>query len=227
MITIEAANKNPLVVASSNLTVWGEYVKDGNIARLSKSLGIIKTGLKVGVIVATYFSGEGRHFAKVQLITPVSKLLTKYTHGYIYLSDVNLFVTAVTPTTTDKTYWCTGNKVNIRKSASLTSAVVAKLDKGDIIGQSNGVLSGQFLKFNLALGGIGYVSNQYCTLKSPELPVVTQPLTIKDTDGKETTVQIPVVQPIDGSIDWLRLGISIVASFVGGIILRKIFKKKV
>ncbi|MFC0181461.1 hypothetical protein SAMN04515674_104274 [Pseudarcicella hirudinis] len=227
MITIEAANKNPLVIASANLTVWGEYVKDGAIARLSKSLSTIKTGVKVGVVVATYYSGDGRSFAKVQLINPVSKLLTKYTHGYVYLADVNLFGAAVTPTTNGKTYWCTGSQVNIRKSPSLTSAVMAKLDKGDIIGQSDGVLSGQFLKFNLALGGIGYVATQYCTLKSPELPVVTQPLTVKDpASGKDTTVQIPVVQPIEGSIDWLRLGVSIVASFVGGVILRKIFKKR-
>ncbi|MFC0182500.1 hypothetical protein ACFFJX_07985 [Pseudarcicella hirudinis] len=226
MITIEAANKNPLVVASSNLTVWGEYVKDINIARLSKSLTTIKTGGKVGVIVATYYSGDGKHFAKVQLVNPVSKLLTKYTHGYVYLADVNLFGTAVSTPATGKTYWCTGSKVNIRKGSSVASAVLAKLDKGDVIGTSDGILYGQFLKFNLALGGVGYVSNQYCTLKSPELPVVTQPLTVKDsTSGKETTVQIPVVQPIEGSIDWLRLGVSIVASFIGGIILR-IFKKK-
>ena len=226
MITVEQAKQKPVVTASATKStqVWGTGTNDGVIFRLSTPLtknGYSK-GDKIGVIVDVYPFKEGSYnLARVQLLKPVTVGLSKYTHGFVFLAEVDLFGTQpVSSASMSKTYYCIGNSVNVRKGASTTADKYSyQLNKGDIIGYSDGVETNGFYKFLLQTGDIGYVSKTYCSLQPPA-QITTQ--VVDKKSGQ--TVTVPVLPENKSQLDITKTVIGAAAGAVAAYLVTKIIQ---
>ena len=231
-MNLATANKYPIVKANRKFSVYRKSSILGNgLCRLVLPVGSYSAGATVGVIVKVLEMPKGDHVAYIQLSEPVSSGLFTITHGLQFLSNLDE-VPAVVPfdATNVRLYWCTGNSVNIRKSASTTAGkFTVKLDKGDIIGTSDGVLKNGFLKFNLKQGGTGYVSKTYCTLQEPA-KAVTKVIQITNEVTKEVQkVEVPVIPEATQKFDLQKTAIGAVIAFGVTFALSKIvnnFSKK-
>lgn len=212
MISVESAKKKPVVIADNSTgftNVWGVGTNDGLIFRLSTPLvaGGYKNGTRLGVVSEVYTFPNGQSIARIQLINPVTVKLNKYTHGYIFLEQVS--ESATTKTGTGKTYYCVGNSVNVRKSPSTTASKYSyQLDKGDVIGESDGVDNNGFYRFTLRTGDVGYVSKTYCSLQAPASVTVSK--TTTNSSGQSQTIQVPVLPGDTSTFDWQKTAIGAV-----------------
>lgn len=230
MVSIQESKSFPLVKASSfvGTKAWTKGTQDGFIYRLSNIVNTYKSGTVLGVLTKAYSIKSGNSFGVVQLLKPITKGLTKYTHVLVLLSDISTVVETSSVVPKGNLYFCTATNVNIRKSASTLSATFpSQLTKGEPIGYSDGIVENGFLKFNLKIGGIGYVAKTYCTLQEPS--IVTMPVTKSDPlTGIDKTEDVPVIDNPKGSLDiWktaLGAGISAVVVFVASKIFNKIFQ---
>lgn len=160
-----------------------------NKVEFGTEIGKMNNGLQLGIIQDVY---EDAKLAKVQLFKTITYNLKARGSVIVPLSELSAISTPTVITGT-KNYYCTGDSVRIRTGASLTSGIKSAVDKGDLIGQSDGKSVNGFYKFNLALGGVGYVSAQYCSLVKP---TVNQPVkkTVSKTDSTGTTKEVVVTQ---------------------------------
>ncbi|MDR6564951.1 MULTISPECIES: hypothetical protein [unclassified Arcicella] len=227
MVTIQESKSYPLVKSSSSIgtKAWAKGTQDGFIYRLSTIVNTYKTGTTLGVLTKAYSIKSGNSFGVVQLLKPITKGLTKYTHVLVLLADIS--TVAETEAPKGNLYFCSATNVNIRVSPSKLSAKLpSQLTKGEPIGYSDGIVQNGFLMFKLRSGGVGYVSKTYCTLQEPSL--VTIPVTkANPLTGKDETQDVPVIDNPKGTLDiWktaLGAGISAVVVFVASKIFNKIF----
>ncbi|NBB32019.1 hypothetical protein [Cellulophaga sp. BC115SP] len=188
-------------------------------------IGKMNNGLQLGIIQDVY---EDSKLALVQLYKPILYMLKYRTNAIVPLSDLT---TISTPTVVSgtKNYYCTGDSVRIRTGASLTSAIKSAVNKGNLIGQSDGKSVNGFLKFNLATGGVGYVAEQYC---STVKPVTSQPVkkTVTKTDTSTGKTKDVVVTQVDTGEGWtvkeviIKGAIGAVAGFLAIKLIGKLFK---
>ncbi len=226
MITVEQAKQKPVVTASATKAtqVWGKGFNDGVIFRLSTPLtknGYSK-GEKIGVIVDVYpFKDGSYNLARIQLLKPVTVGLSKYTHGFVFLAEVDLYGTQTVSTSSmNKAYYCIGNNVNVRKGASTTALKFPyQLNKGDFVGYSDGVITNGFLKFLLQTGDIGYVSKTYCSLQAPA-QITTQ---VSDKQSGQT-VTVPVLPENKSQLDIQKTVIGAAAGAVAAYLVTKIIQ---
>lgn len=186
----------------------------------------MNNGLQLGIIQDVY---EDSKLALVQLYKPILYMLKYRANVIVPLSDIS---TISTPTVVSgtKNYYCTGDSVRIRNGASLTATIKNQVNKGDLIGQSDGKVTNGFLKFNLALGGVGYVSAQYCSLvkPSPTVQVVKKSVQKTTSTGETKTVEVSSVSTGEGwSVKELIIkgAITAVVGFVTVKLLSGIFKR--
>lgn len=222
-MNLATAKTYPLVKANRALSVYRTSdIQSTGVCLLSNPILAYKTGETVGVISKVYEMPKGDHVAYIQLFEPVKSGIYSYSHALQFITNLDE-VKQVGTNPIGRTYYSTGDNVNIRKSASLTGAKFKnQLFKGDIVGTSDGVVTNGFLKFNLKIGGTGYVSATYCTLQEPAKAVtktvnITDPLT-----GKETATQVPVITEPAKSFDLQRTAIGAVIAFVVTFALSKI-----
>lgn len=228
MISIQDSKKFPVVKASSSIgtKAWAKGTQDGFYYRLSNIIKTYKSGETLGVLTKAYNMSDGNNFGTVQLLKPITKGLTKYTHVLVLLSDISAIGDATS--LTGNLYFCTATNVNIRKTAStLSGKYPSQLTKGEPIGYSDGTVTNGFLKFNLRIGGIGYVAKAFCTLQEPA--IVTTTVTKADPlTGKNVSQDVPVIDNPQGKVDYwktaLGAGISAVVVFIVSKFLNKEMK---
>lgn len=229
-MNLATAYTYPLVKANKALSVYRtSNIQSNGVCLLSNPILSFKVGETIGVIAKVYEMPKGDHVAYIQLFEPIKSGIYSYSHAMQFISNVDE-IKSLGDGSVGKTYFCTGDNVNIRKSASTTASKFKnQLSKGDIIGTSDGTLSNGFLKFNLKIGGTGYVSKTYCTLQSPA-KAVTKSATITDSlTGQTQSVNIPVITDPIKSFDVVRTVIGGVIAFSVTFALTKIvnsFSKK-
>jgi hypothetical protein len=105
------------------------------------------------------------NIALVALSIQVYKFGKQISHGYVSLSRCEK-INAIT--STGKRYFATIDALNIRDKPSLLSTVRSKALKGDYLGFSDGIADKNgYCRFQLAIGGIGYISAKYISLTKP------------------------------------------------------------
>lgn len=225
-MNIEQAKLYPKVRAKAGTTVSvykkSDYQSNGTVL-LSSKLTSFAGGENIGVIQVVYTMKSGNHLALIQLEKPYVNWFVGYSHVLAFIDNLEpIGETGVI--NNSNTYYSIGNDVNIRKTPSLTGAKFpSKLNKGDIIGTSDGVVSNNFLKFNLRIGGVGYVSKTYVTLQAPTKAAVTKSIvTVDPKTGEQTNESVPVILQPDSQIDYTRIIIGSVVGVVVGWIFTKI-----
>jgi hypothetical protein len=235
-MNLQTAYTYPLVKANPNKSVKiyrTSDIQSTGLIKLSNVITELNAGQTIGVITKVYEAPKGDHVAYVQLYSSAGNFIYIYSHGLVYLSDIEVvsMVSTANPSviSTLKTYYCTGNNVNIRKTPSTAGKTFGtQLDKGDVIGTSDGKVQNGYLGFNLRMGGFGYVSQKYVTLQAPAKSItVTKQITDPMT-GKTETVSAPIITNPESSIDWKKTVIGAVVGVViscGFSILIKTFSK--
>lgn len=223
-MNLEQAKQYPKVRAKANTTVSvykkSDYQSNGTVL-LSSKLTSFSNGENIGVIQMVYTMKSGNHLALIQLEKPYVTWFVGYSHVLAFID--NLEAIGETGVNTSNTYYSIGNDVNIRKTPSLTGAKFpSKLNKGDIVGTSDGVVSNNFLKFNLRIGGVGYVSKTYVTLQPPVTNITKSIVTVDPKTGVQTNETVPVITQPDSQIDYTRIVIGSVIGVVAGWIFTKI-----
>ncbi len=145
-----------------------------------KIVGKIAENTPAGVIMrtdtGTLVNGEENNWVYLKLFVPIG------TYAYAYMKESTLF--EVAPKYTFKIQTGRSN-VNVRDLPNqTTSKVLKKLNGGQIVGKSNGDKVNGFMLFELATGGIGFVSENYLTTVSTEK---TDPETPKPADPADKT----------------------------------------
>lgn len=223
-MTLDQAQKYPLVRAKTGVSVAvfkkSDYQSDGTII-LSTKLSTFQSGEQIGIVQVVYTMKSGKHLALIQLSKPIVNWFIGYSHVLAFVENLQA-VGEIGPVAGD-TYYSIGNDVNIRKTASLTGTKSpSKLNKGDIIGTSDGVLHNGFLKFNLRLGGIGYVSKTFCTLQTPVKIVTKEIAALDPKTGIQTQEAVPIITQPESKVDYTRVVIGSVIGVVVGWIFTKI-----
>ena len=223
-MNLEQAKQYPSVQAKTGVSVAvykkSDYQSNGTVV-LSTKLGTYKTGEKIGIVQAVYPMKSGKHLALIQLAKPIVTWFIGYSHVLAFIDDLeSVGETGVMP---GNTFYCVGNDVNVRKLPSLAGAKLpTKLNKGDIIGMSDGVVTNGYLKFNLRIGGIGYVSKTYCTQQIPIKTVTKTIVSLNPQTGVQTQETVPIITQPDSKIDYQRVVIGSVLGVVVGWIFTKI-----
>jgi hypothetical protein len=190
----------------------------------------ISAGEQIGIVEATFTQ---QNFVYVQLFKPITVNLKKRYYALIFTDNIQE-LPAKTASSETIEYFAKcqpDSSVNIRLSASLTGTVKAKAKNGSLIGRSDGKVGNNgFLKFNLALGGVGYVHKDYVTKtktavtieKTTEKVTVTNPLTGKDEEKARTTITTNEGWTVQDVV--IKTVIGAVIGFIITRILGKIFK---
>lgn len=221
-MSVKTASPNYGYVKLYDSADWdddGKNIKFGNVVNKKNN------GLQLGIIQDVY---EESKLVKVQLYKPILYMFKYRANVIVPLSDISAISTPTVVSGT-KNYYCTGDSVRIRNGASLTSTVKTQVNKGDLIGQSDGKATNGFLKFNLALGGVGYVSAQYCSLVKPTPTVQVIKKVVQQTisTGETKKVEVSSVSTGEGwSVKELIIkgAITALVGFVTVKLLSGIFK---
>jgi hypothetical protein len=229
-MNLQTAYTYPLVKANLNKSVKiyrTSDIQSTGIIKLSNVIAELNAGQTIGVITKVYESPKGEHLAYIRLYSTVGSFIYIYTHGLVYLSDIELVNMVATSNASLKTYYCTGNDVNVRKAPSVTGTTFGtQLDKGDVIGTSDGKVQNGYIGFNLRMGGFGYVSQKYVTLQAPAKSITTTKTINDPMTGKSETVAAPIITNPESSIDWKKtIGgaiIGVVVSWGFSIFLKKV-----
>lgn len=224
-MNLEQAKIYPTVRAKAGTTVSvfkkSDYQSNGTVV-LSTKLETYQGGSEIGIIQSVYTMKSGKHLALIQLSKPIVKWYgLRYSHVLVFIE--NLEAIGETGVSAGNTYYCIGNDVNIRKSPRVTAGKFsAKLNKGDIIGTSNGVAVNGYLPFNLRMGGVGYVSKVYCTLQAPSKNITKTIATIDPQTGVQSKEVVPIIPQPESKIDYTRIVIGSVVGVAVGWLFTKI-----
>lgn len=190
----------------------------------------IGSGEQIGIVEANFI---GQNFVYVQLFTPISVNFKKRYYALIFTENVVEISEKSASTGTEKYFAkCQPDShVNVRLSGSLLGTIKTKAKNGSFLGHSDGKVNANgFIKFNLALGGVGYVQKDYATKtktvvkleNTTEKVTVTNPLTGKDEEKDRTTLSTSEGWTVQDIV--VKTVIGAVIGFVITKILGKIFK---
>lgn len=212
-------DRGTAIKASGKVSLYENMTYDttGNsVLNQGTPFATIASGQQIGIVEAGFAE---QNFLYVQLFTPITVNFKKRYYALINTENV-VQIPAKTSSNGTFPYYakCDPNSnVNVRLSGSLAGTVKAKAKNGSLIGDSDGKANANgFLKFNLALGGVGYVHKDYATKtktavtldKTTETVTVTNPTTGK-TEQKEVitlstsegwTVQDVVIKTVIGAV---------------------------
>ncbi len=196
-----------------------------------KKIGSAKEATQLGTYDRTEYN-LFTAYAYVKLTTP---LAGGYRYAYIRENAVYEYTAKKTA------YYVNSStqRLNVRSTASTASTknIIGTLNKGQLVGTTDGTNSNGFLQFTLATGGPGWVSKNYITTTKPAGTAAPAP------DPTDTAASTPVSDPAQAStgerattsvenrfgtgslntIFWV--GVSLVAIAVG-ITLAKLYEKR-
>lgn len=195
------------------------YDSNGDIVKDSGDIfSELNAGEQVGIVEANFTGGK---FVYVQLIKPVTVNLKKRYYALV-LTDKLVKLSENTPTTQTLDYYAKCSEtsvVNVRLSASLTGVIKTKLKNNSLIGKSDGTVTNNFIKFNLASGGVGFVHKDYATrTKAPLTAAVTKTGTVVKENpltGQQQTVSQTTVSTAE---NWTVKDVAIKA-LISGIVI--------
>jgi hypothetical protein len=214
MVLIEQAFKYVIVKAGKvNTRLYGTVYQANGVNKLDSLLKTVDLGTSLGTIVQTYRMPDNNHLARILLLEPITIGFKQYSHAIVLLNDVDGVAAPSTPISANKMYYCLGNNVNIRSKASKTSTKLKQqLQRGDRIGTSTGIVTNNFLKFDLAIGGIGFVSLDYCTTQEPS--------SVKTADGST------VISDVQSTINIAKTAATAIISAIVGFVVTKFLTRK-
>jgi hypothetical protein len=160
---LRAYNKNSVVATN----IYSAYnITNGLIAnQLFNQTDLVKTIPTGNVFGIVQEVDTVNNVALVWLSIQVYSYGKQISHGYVKLDTcekINAIVTAGKP------YYATVDNLNIRDKSGVLGTIRTKAMKGDLLGRSDGVKDANgFARFQLALGGIGFISAKNISLTKP------------------------------------------------------------
>lgn len=199
----------------SVLNLYSQYNYSANTLGLPAfsdafKVATIANGTPFGIVQEI---DKNNNVALVMLSIKVFKGGKQITHAYCNLAltePINAIIS------NGKKYYATAN-VNIRNSSGLASTIRTIAKTGDYLGYSDGIKDKNgFCRFQLSIGGIGYVSAKYISTSKPARAYDTT------TNGNTVTESVKSVYSTNQKIG---LGIC-AASVLGAIAYLKLKKSK-